>query len=103
MGATVFRIRIELIFGRCGNLITPSRSCRGLAAQCRAYRVPQAADSLARIVRPTTARRFRTHQRASEAAEGGYLKGSAPQCNHGLTDRAHAVRDLTVCVLESRR
>ena len=29
MGTTVFRIRIELIFRRCWNLITPSRSCRG--------------------------------------------------------------------------
>ena len=28
MGTTVFRIRIALIFRRCGNLITPSRSCR---------------------------------------------------------------------------
>src|ERR1700677_2567876 len=32
MGTTVFRIRIELIFRRCGNLVTPSRSCRGLCA-----------------------------------------------------------------------
>jgi hypothetical protein len=30
MGITVFRIRIELIFRRCGNLITPSRSGRAL-------------------------------------------------------------------------
>jgi hypothetical protein len=29
MGTTVFRIRIELIFRRCWNLVTPSRSCRG--------------------------------------------------------------------------
>jgi hypothetical protein len=29
MGTTVFRIRIEPIFRRCGNLITPSRSCWG--------------------------------------------------------------------------
>jgi hypothetical protein len=29
MGATVSRIRIELIFRRCWNLITPSRPCRG--------------------------------------------------------------------------
>jgi hypothetical protein len=29
MGITVFRIRIELIFRRWWNLITPSRSCRG--------------------------------------------------------------------------
>ena len=28
MGTTVFRIRIEPIFRPCGNLITPSRSCR---------------------------------------------------------------------------
>jgi hypothetical protein len=28
VGTTVFRIRIELIFRRCWNLITPSRSCR---------------------------------------------------------------------------
>jgi hypothetical protein len=26
MGASVFRIRIELIFRRCWNLVTPSRS-----------------------------------------------------------------------------
>jgi hypothetical protein len=26
MGTTVFRIRIELIFRRCWNLVTPSRS-----------------------------------------------------------------------------
>jgi hypothetical protein len=35
MGTTVFRIRIELIFRRCWNLVTPSRSCRG-RAQVRA-------------------------------------------------------------------
>jgi hypothetical protein len=29
MGTTVFRIRVELIFHRCGNLITPSQSCGG--------------------------------------------------------------------------
>jgi hypothetical protein len=32
MGTTVFRIRTEPIFHRCGNLITPSRSCKGTAA-----------------------------------------------------------------------
>jgi hypothetical protein len=31
VGTTVFRIRIELIFRRCWNLVTPSRSCRGVA------------------------------------------------------------------------
>src|SRR5258708_23142344 len=41
MGTTVFRIRIELIFRRCWNLITPSRSCRELSAQCQACRVSQ--------------------------------------------------------------
>jgi hypothetical protein len=30
MGTTVFRIRIVLIFHRCGNPITPSRTCRAL-------------------------------------------------------------------------
>jgi hypothetical protein len=38
MGPTVFRIRIELIFRPCGNLITPSRSCWGLSARCWALR-----------------------------------------------------------------
>ena len=32
MGTTVFRIRMELIFHRCCNLVTPSRSCSGLSA-----------------------------------------------------------------------
>jgi hypothetical protein len=31
VGTTVFRIRIDLIFRRCWNLVTPSRSCRGVA------------------------------------------------------------------------
>jgi hypothetical protein len=35
MGTTVFRIRIELIFRRCWNLVTPSRSCRGRSSQGR--------------------------------------------------------------------
>ena len=37
MGTTVSRIRIELIFRRCCNLITPSRSQGALRAQVRAY------------------------------------------------------------------
>ena len=36
MGTTVFRIRIELIFRRCWNLITPSRSLRPMRA-CRKW------------------------------------------------------------------
>ena len=48
MGTTVFRIRVELIFRRCWNLITPSAVVQGFPAQCRACRVSQATDSSAR-------------------------------------------------------
>jgi hypothetical protein len=34
MGTTVFRIRIELIFRWCWNLITPSRSCTFRVSRC---------------------------------------------------------------------
>ena len=38
MGATVFRIRTKLIFRRCCNLITPSRSCGEFSTKCRPCR-----------------------------------------------------------------
>jgi hypothetical protein len=38
MGTTVFRIRIEVIFRRCWNLITPHGRAGGPSAQCRAAR-----------------------------------------------------------------
>ena len=44
MGTTVFRIRIEVIFRLCWNLITPSRSSRRFWPNVRraAYRRPRA-------------------------------------------------------------
>src|SRR5882757_2341161 len=47
MGTTVFRIRMELIFRRCWNLVTPSRSCRGSAPNVGRAMYLKAADSLA--------------------------------------------------------
>jgi len=59
IGASVFRIRIELIFRRCWNLITPRESA-GLRR--RACGVSYAADSLARAAgtwRPVSQTRTR--------------------------------------------
>ena len=80
MGTTVFRIRIELIFRRRCNLITPSRSCRGLSARCRARRVSQGADSLARIGRPLTAR----NSGDSPAGISQYLATAANAFGHAV-------------------
>jgi hypothetical protein len=66
VGTTVFRIRTELIFRRCGNLITPSVSCRKVPRQCRARRVSQGCGLVsADRPAPTTASNSRTHQWAS--------------------------------------
>ena len=48
MGTTVFRIRMEVIFRRCWNLVTPSRSCRGSAPNVGRATYLKASDPLAR-------------------------------------------------------
>jgi hypothetical protein len=56
MGTTVFRIRIELIFRRCCNMITSSRSCRGLFDAVGIYDALQSLTTMKPII-PLAARR----------------------------------------------
>jgi hypothetical protein len=63
MGTTVFRIRIELIFRRRCNLITPSRSCRGLSVRCRGCRVSQGCGLVSADRPPRNSRKSWTLQR----------------------------------------
>jgi hypothetical protein len=88
VGTTVFRIRIELIFRRCCNLVTPSRSCSGLSAQCR------------RAAYPRLRTRWRRSAGRSQTADSGltgglpwgqYLATAANAFDHSVKRRVLAI------------
>ena len=82
MGTSVFRIRIELIFRRCWNLITPWRSAGAPAPMSGVCRVFLATDSLARPA-GTWNRKVNPHRQPSKSPAKAFAPAFTAQSAGG--------------------